>query len=603
VAGEQSSIGPDGKLYYTGEGFDPTPWGGAPYDPSAPLGSNAAVPPPPPDGGMSVMPDQPPSVNASMGAPSVPAAPTNTVSLDQLEQDPAQAQQDAAAARAQQQAQAQAQRAQLNSMSAKELYATTGMVRTGGRAAQEFIPEHWQNAQRQGAYDAQVQKEILGDASVDQQLANQGMVDAAREQNNAAILAARQEQAAIERQQLEQARKNAAMREQADADRGEWERQKSDYEKAVGNGDAILGTPGGALSTIFGMLAIGLAARGSRENLNSTIAAVNGNIDRQVQSLRAQTKAKGDIADNAYSRYLRAYGNEEQAQAATRALMLDKAAKQVELTTLRARDPAIAAQGEQAAADIRARLADQMAIIEREAQGKVAEVYNLGQQARAAQGPGFRRATLEEELKYDDKLADTDGKRVENEAKAYGIQKTKAEIGKLNRELKPGGDDSKVAKDNSEPLKKVSEIDAALGSTKQVTAELRALRAAKTDTGYSTGDGGLFGGNVVKRAYNEHVNPTDSAENFRKKVKAVVPVIGRALTGAGYSDADVANAISNLEGSGTEEALAENLASIEDQLGSMKNGALSTMTEEGRDFYARQQSKVVPPPNPVQKVK
>jgi hypothetical protein len=504
-------MGPDGRMMVVPDDFNANDYGVSDYDPNAPFGSNASVPPSPAMSSQ-VTPAETGEVLLSSkwgpgptpGGPPPPQGPEVPVSVepnmstaDQVVPNPAMP------------SRAESNPVQLTSVDVRGSASGDGYVPgtdpeqnpiafmqrgqrpvtpeqfriadqygykwVGGQAERQQIDPFWQNAARSGQYDPETQKDILANASIDQQLANQGNTDAALEQNRAAIEGVRREQAFIERMQLEQARKNAATREQVAADRSEWERQKNAYEKDVRDGDSILGTPQGALSTIFGMLAIGLAARGSRENLDSTINAVNSNIDRQVNALRAQTKAKGEMADNAYSRYLRSYGNEEQAQAATKALMLDRAAKQVELTSLRSRDPAIQAGGQQAAADIRSRLAEQMAIIEQESQGKVSQAWNPGQTARAGTRGGYQALNAAEQ-----RARDTAEQKVTGEA--LGNQKTATEIQKNLTEAQ-GGATSGDLKDFAPQLKERRAANEALSKA------LKAIDAIK-----ATGEGENFGG-------------------------------------------------------------------------------------------------------------
>lgn len=466
----------DGTGFAVPDDFDSASYGAAEggFDPAAPFGSAASVPQgPPPDSGMSVAPqDAGMSVNPGP-APEPLSQASAPVQIEPVSvSGSARGSGYAPGADPEQNPIAFMQQGVAPSTPEQMRIADQmGYVWQGGRKAQQKVDPFWQNAQRSGQYDPAEQQDLLANASIDQQLANQGATDAALEQNRAAIEAARREQAVIERMQLEQGRKNAAMREQVDADRGEWERQRAAYEKDAGDGDSILGTPQGALQTIFGMLAIGLAARGSRENLDSTINAVNGNIDRLVQQQRANVKAKGDMADNAYARYLRAYGNEEQAQAATRALMLDKAAKQVELTSLRSRDPAIAAQGQKAAADIRSRLAEQMAIIAQESQGKVTQGWNVGQEARAGSGGGYRAMTAAEQDKRDERIQDVSGKVLGNQGKAIDNQKALVEA------------QSGVSPAEAEGLNKNKDALEQLAAANSGLAKLRALKDKITASG------------------------------------------------------------------------------------------------------------------------
>jgi hypothetical protein len=245
--------------------------------------------------------------------------------------------------------------------------------------------------------------------------------------------------------------------------------------KSANDPRGAFSTVAGGLSTIFGMLAIGMASRGSRENLQATISSVHSNIDRHVQAQRAETHAKGEMADNAYARFLRTYKDADQAEAATKSLLNERAMAELDRMGAQSKDPIIQANVQQGMAQLGANLAENQAALRERSIGKTAEMWNLGQQAQSASSGGIRDMSFDRDLKTRKSLSDLRGSEADT-------QKTTAEAQSAMNDAK-GIASKEDLKDFQKPL---SELTAANDSLAKTIAAIEAIEA--------TGEGENFGG-------------------------------------------------------------------------------------------------------------
>lgn len=466
----------------TDDGFDPVPYGGAVADPNAPFGTVASMPAAPEpnmsvDPGMSAKPWLPgptPGGPPPQAPPEVPAGGMSQMPPEQsggMSRAPQVLQPVDVVA----EPQPQAQPVDLNQLDPITLGAM-GLVRQGGQAAREYRPAGYVNAQRTGAFDPS-QAIAVGNLGFEAQRdAAWNTAGAQLLANDAEVEAARAREAQVEQMRQEAAAKERAVKAQLDRDRAEYEGIKREYRDARDNETmGAFGTVPGALSTIFGMLAIGLAARGSRENLNATVNAVQSNVDRQVQNMRAQTAARGQDADNAYARYLKAYGNAEQAEAATKALLNERMMTEIDRMALESKDPLIQANAAQTVAQLSAEFNRYQGDLLNESQGKATQLWQLEQQARRGTAGGLRQMTLKEQLDYAKATGDIRGQNLQNE-------KTVAETGKLMNSLQ-GGASSEDLKDFAPQLKERRAANEALSKS------LKAIEAIE-----AKGEGDNFAG-------------------------------------------------------------------------------------------------------------
>lgn len=464
------------QSFITSPDFPAEDYGAAPIDPSAPFGSVDSVPqsnmsvgpgpvpggpppPPPPEvpvnaGGMSAPPEQAPAGPAMSRAP-VQISPVS------VQGDPYGADETGMAP---------ARPVDPNSLDALTLLTQYGKVKTGGRAEQQAIPEHWQNAQRSGFFDPAEQRRLEQESLEGQRDASYQQSAAQLMQNDAEVEALKYREAQIDMMRQEAAAKQRAIQDNVQRDRTEYEALKRDYQTSRRN-DAqrgAFGTVPGALSTIFGMLAIGLAAKGKRENLDATINAVQGAVDRQVQAMRNETAAKGADADNAYARYMKTYNNADQAEAATKALLNDHAAAEIDRMMAQSKDPLIAAQGAEARAQMQANSNRYLGDLDRASEGNTVQAWNLGQKYRAASRGGLRDATADEIMKGGKFLAD-------NESTRLGSMKTGAEISKLRNETTgadPAGMDAETFSKYSGQLERLEKARTGLAKTNALLDQL-----------------------------------------------------------------------------------------------------------------------------------
>jgi hypothetical protein len=460
-----SYVDSNNMSYVLPEGTDAEAYGVAPYDPTAPFGSAAAVepaPPPAPMGGMSVMPEEQ-SAPAQSYAPPPPPPPTGDVEVGPIQ-----------VSEPQPQPVAQSQPLDYRTLSDVDL-GLLGKERYGGRRAQAFIPEHFQNQSRVGAFDDSEMREAMANSTIDQKLALQQMGDAQLAQNNSEVLMARRREAQLDQMRADAAAKERAIKSQVDRDRAEYETMKREHMKSANDPRGAFSTVAGGLSTIFGMLAIGMASRGSRENLQATISSVHSNIDRHVQAQRAETHAKGEMADNAYARFLRTYKDADQAEAATKSLLNERAMAELDRMGAQSKDPIIQANVQQGMAQLGANLAENQAALRERSIGKTAEMWNLGQQAQSASSGGIRDMSFDRYLKTRKSLSDLRGSEADT-------QKTTAEAQSAMNDAK-GIASKEDLKDFQKPL---SELTAANDSLAKTIAAIEAIEA--------TGEGENFGG-------------------------------------------------------------------------------------------------------------
>jgi hypothetical protein len=526
------------------------------FDPAAPFGSNAAMHAPPPEPTMSQAPQATP------------------VSLDSLPDDPSYVP-PAQPAAPPPSAAPQPQGPDYNKMSNYEL-GLLGLERYGGRKAVEARDAGWQNVSQSGGYDARETIEGLQSASVDQKLAAQAMGDAQLAQNQSEIEMARRRTQQLDYQREEAQQREFAIKRQVDKDRAEYEALKKEHAADVRDGDAVMGTPAGALGTIFGMLAIGLAARGSRENLNATISAVQGNIARQTEHLKAQTKAKGEMADNAYARFLRTYGDADQAEAATKALMNERAISVLDRMGKESRDPVIQANSAAAIAEIEGNLANQLGQVRDRAAYKGTQGWDMGQKAQAATAGGVREMSFDKQLKNQDAIAGIRGKNASTENTSAETQKHLAEAGKAKAET---GDTTKMRKDFSSTMDQMSDIRTAQKGLAEYRQKLQDIYAERGSVPGSP-DAGLP---IISNTVGEITRQTnflergDIARELQDKRNALGMSISRGILGSAASDSEGAKVSKAISGSGGYEA---EIKALEQQERNLQN----KLKEKERDL-------------------
>lgn len=382
--------------------FDVSHYGGADGDPNQFMSPN--LPPPPPGPNMSAPPPgyAPPqnmsAVPPGYAPPSPQALPPTQVPEVNVQGKPPSAYE------------------QAMGMTAGQL-ADQHLVSYG---AQKAMPAHWQDVSRQGGMspeEADKLKGYISDAAAGRMGAGFEGQNAEHMANQFAANAETYRMHQLEMQRQEAEKHQQMVAQQVQRDRQEYEGIKNAYQRDVMQGNTPMGTLPGALATIGGMLAIAMAAKGKRENLESTIGAVNGAIDQQVKAMQAKTAAEGQAANNAYSRFLQSYGNQEQAEAATKALLNQQISSQLDRMKIQGQSPMIDAKYADLQANLNANADEQMANVDKGAYGVVAAQMV---QARAGHGAGLRRMTLAEEQNRQKFNAE--------------MGKTGAETGKLNAE-------------------------------------------------------------------------------------------------------------------------------------------------------------------------
>jgi hypothetical protein len=570
-----SYVDSNNMSYVLPEGTDAEAYGVAPYDPTAPFGSAAAVEPAPPAPMMSAMPEAapPPPMGGMSAMPPEQSAPMQTnapVTIAPVnvegEAPPQPAPFDPN---------------QLDDISLLGL----GLKREGPTRGQAYVPAHYQNQSRVGAFDDSEMQDAMANSTIDQKLALQRMGDAQLAQNNSEVLMARRREAQLDQMRADAAAKERAIKSQVDRDRAEYENMKREHMKSANDPRGAFSTVAGGLSTIFGMLAIGMASRGSRENLQATISSVHSNIDRHVQAQRAETHAKGEMADNAYARFLRTYKDADQAEAATKSLLNERAMAELDRMGAQSKDPIIQANVQQGMAQLGANLAENQAALRERSIGKTAEAWNVGQQARAGSSGGLRALTLDEKLKYGDKLADLRDKQA-------GTEKTAAEVQKLSRESTKGAETKDVSR-FQDKLAQIGELEAQMRNGESFAQRLEEVEA---------NEGGVPGFRsagvpILSRAISaaETQLPTssgDMARELQSDYEGLVLGSSKAILGGVASDSETERIANTMRGSGGAKGTKHAVRKMNERLAAKARELRGTLPPDVLEFHDKQRSSV-----------